>query len=182
MLVPCCVSGRSGSPGCRASCSASVPRGAAAAQGRAGGARGRAGGARGRAAAEGPRAAAALRSPPRPAGGAAGEGNPPGAARGARIGGPGGAGVSGVLHAAAGPSSCSGQLLQPVGTWCCEPARFRTRLCRVLSCASHGGVLYYAKTKRLHLHRWWCGRGAFGTGALCVLLAFWKFIVKVIRE
>lgn len=137
--------------------------------------RGRAGGARGRAAAEGPRAAAALRSPPRPAGGAAGEGNPPGAARGARIGGPGGAGV---LPAAAGPSSCSGQLPQPVGTWCCEPTRF----CRVPSCASRGGVLHYAKTKRLNLPRWWCGRGAFGAGALCVLLAFWKFIAKVTRE
>lgn len=54
--------------------------------------RGRAGGARGRAAAEGPRAAAALRSPPRPAGGAAGEGNPPGA----RCGGPGARGVRGA--------------------------------------------------------------------------------------
>lgn len=132
--------------------------------------RGRAGGARGRAAAEGQRPRSG--APRGPQGALPARETRPGRCEGR------GSGVSGVLPAAAGPSSCSGQLPQPVGTWCCEPTRF----CRVRSCTSHGGVLHYAKTKRLNLPRWWCGRGAFGTGALCVLLAFWKFIAKVTRR
>lgn len=82
----------------------------------------------------------------------------------------------------AGRGSGGAGVPQPVGTWCCERLPASEPASAVCGPALLMELFCTMQKRSLHPPRWWCGGGLSGTGALRVLLAFWKFVAKLTRR